>query len=256
MEVLNEEIASFLESEAEKENQPPLIFGFADIENVAEVELDGSKLTGAVSIGCALSPEALSSLSKGLNATYYKNFDKTSIFVDELSKSLASFIKGKGYKAIALDESFVEGNELLGIEPNNIKISSFSPVWALQRFFATHAGLGWVGKNGLVITKHYGGAVILGTVFTDAPLDCATEVFLSRCGRCKECAIACPVNAIDIFRLPSGVEESVIDTKVCLEECRRLTIEVFGAPAELCGKCIYACPYTKSYIRRKGYPYE
>lgn len=246
-----------MEQESKKGNKPGLIYGFADITGIATVEKDGVVLNKAISVGCALDPSALSSLSDGLTKKYHNEFLASSMFIEVLSFKLTNYLQELGYEAMALEKSMLVDDSVLGIEEKEILTSSFSPLWALQRFFAAHAGLGWIGKNGLLVSKQYGPGLLLVTVFTNAPLDCATEVFLSRCGRCKECAIACPAGAIDIFgRASLDNLENAVDIDACLEECRRISLETFGQQMELCAKCIYACPYTKSYLRRKGYPYE
>lgn len=257
MDCLNGEIGSFLEHEAEKENKPELIYGFADIEDVATVEENGVNLTGAVSIGCALNPQSVASLADGLTESYLNEYLSRSDFIKDLSFKLVDFLREKGYEALVLQASLLEDERYLGVEEKEILESSYSPLWALQRFFAAHAGLGWIGKNGLIVTKHYGPSVLLSTIFTNAPLDCATEVFLSRCGRCKECAIACPVGAIDVLtHTPLESADSAIDVEKCIAECERLTSELFGETFHLCGKCVYSCPYTESYLRRKGFSRE
>jgi epoxyqueuosine reductase QueG len=61
---------------------------------------------------------------------------------------------------------------------------------------ATRAGLGWVSRNCLLITRKHGPWIRQGTVFTDLPLDCETPLKKSYCGTCKQCVEACPAGAI------------------------------------------------------------
>lgn len=257
MEVLNGEIGSFLERKAQESNRPDLLYGFADATNVAVVEENGTILERAISIACALDPSSVSSLSNGITKKYCDECDSALEFLTSLSSGLVEDLKGKGYHAVALGDPFLSVELVPEVSERDIYANAPSPIFSMHRVFATHAGLGWVGKNGLIVTKHYGPAVMLATVFTDAPLDCVTQVFLSRCGRCKECAEACPAAAINIStRATLDKAESMIDLDLCTEECHKQTLEHLGEASDVCGICIYACPYTKSYLRRKGHSYE
>lgn len=257
MEVLNREIGSFLEALAEEENIPGLIYGFADTSDVATVQDNGTVLHNAISIACALSPSELSKLSNGFSEQYFNECIAASEKASEFASKLAELLRDKGFNAALIKGPLIETEPSVTIRESDAFASIPSAVFEVHRLAATHAGLGWIGKNGLVVTKHYGPAVMLATVFTDAPLDCATEVFLSRCGRCKECAKVCPAGAIDIFNRTSIDNiENMIDIELCAKECESLTHEPDGRATNFCGICIYACPYTKSYLSRKGYPYE
>lgn len=257
MEVLNGEIGSFLEQKAQESNRADLLYGFADATNVAVVEEDGTALNRAISIACALDPASVASLSSGVTREYRDECDAAVEFLDALSLELIEDLRAKGYHAASLGDPSLKVRLLSQKHESDVYENASSPLFPTHRVFAAHAGLGWVGKNGLIITKHYGPAVMLATVFTDAPLDCARQVFLSRCGRCQECAEACPVDAIKISNRASLDEvESMVDLDLCAEECHRQTLAHFGEAIDVCGICIYACPYTKSYLRRKGHPYE
>ena len=61
---------------------------------------------------------------------------------------------------------------------------------------ATSAGIGWVGKNGLLISPEHGPRLSLATVLTDAPLAADAPVEASRCGACTLCRDHCPSGAI------------------------------------------------------------
>ncbi|HEY1958929.1 MAG TPA: tRNA epoxyqueuosine(34) reductase QueG [Polyangiaceae bacterium] len=120
-------------------------------------------------------------------------------------------------------------------------LSDDAPI--LERAWAARAGLGFIGKNGLLIVPGRGSFVLLGEVVTsldlepDAPLP-------ERCGTCTRCIDACPTRAI--------VEPFVLDARKCISY---LTIELRGAmPVTLregvgdhlfgCDDCQTVCPFT------------
>ncbi len=64
-----------------------------------------------------------------------------------------------------------------------------------DKVWAQRAGLGWIGKNGNLITRDYGSWVFLGEILTNLELT-PDKPHSSHCGTCKRCLEACPTNAI------------------------------------------------------------
>ena len=113
-----------------------------------------------------------------------------------------------------------------------------------ERELAQRAGLGWVGKNTMLIRPEVGSFFFIGSVFTDLalPLDLPFEA--DRCGSCTRCLEACPTDAL--------VEPRVLDATRCISY---LTIEYKGdVPPELaerfegwafgCDICNDVCPWN------------
>lgn len=61
---------------------------------------------------------------------------------------------------------------------------------------ATRAGIGWIGKNCLLVTREYGSAIRLSSLLTDAPLHGNDPIDKSLCGTCHKCVDACPAAAL------------------------------------------------------------
>lgn len=94
-----------------------------------------------------------------------------------------------------------------------------------EKQLAVDAGLGWIGRQSLLITPRYGSYVLLGELLLDAPVDRYDQPFQgSLCGRCNNCVESCPNGAI--------VAPRVIDARRCIS-C--LTIEKeAGSVVETC----------------------
>lgn len=108
---------------------------------------------------------------------------------------------------------------------------------------ATLAGLGWIGRMGVLVTPQFGPHVWLATVVTNAPLPPAEAITESRCGSCRKCQEACPVGAIKGQTWRRGLtRDELIDIKKC-QAHRRERGQQAGIP--MCGLCLAACPFGK-----------
>lgn len=104
------------------------------------------------------------------------------------------------------------------------------------------SGLGWIGKNSLLVSPEYGPSIRLGTILTDAPFPTGTPLS-ERCGDCEACRNACPVRAICGLSWSHDLSrDALIDPFLCNDYRMR------HAPApgrkHACGECIRACPFT------------
>jgi epoxyqueuosine reductase len=120
----------------------------------------------------------------------------------------------------------------------------------VDREAAARAGVGFYGKNTLLITRRHGSWVVLGTLVTDVELE-ATPPLTTDCGSCTLCIEACPTNALD--------EPGTLDATKCLsywtqaprpipEEYREaLDGQVYG-----CDICQDVCPWNRGVERRRA----
>ncbi len=114
----------------------------------------------------------------------------------------------------------------------------------LEKALAVKAGLGWYGKNSLLLNQLQGSYLFLGEILINLPLPIDTPI-KNRCGSCTKCITACPTQAI--------ISPYRIDARKCISY---LTIEHKGTiPVDIrplignkifgCDICQQACPYNK-----------
>jgi len=115
----------------------------------------------------------------------------------------------------------------------------------MERALAQKAGLGWFGKNAMLLNPKAGSLFFLGELYTDLPLPVDAPFEQEHCGSCSACRTACPTGAI--------VDDKVVDSRKCISY---LTIELHGAiPVEYrramgnrvygCDDCQLVCPFTR-----------
>ena len=92
---------------------------------------------------------------------------------------IASFLKDQGYEAMICD-----GSE---------NATSVLPL----KLAAVRCGLGWQGKNSLLVTKKFGSYLALGGIITNAFLESNSGQEPDYCGKCNKCTAACPMSALD-----------------------------------------------------------
>jgi epoxyqueuosine reductase len=133
---------------------------------------------------------------------------------EALSHTIARYALGDDYHDV-LDRTLRRFEEALP----GVKTWRYVDTGPLSdRTYGAQAGLGWIGKNGMLIHEQDGSYFFIGTLLTALENDIASELVTDRCGTCTRCLDACPTNAI----LP----DRTLDSARCISYA---TIEHRGA---------------------------
>lgn len=164
----------------------------------------------AVLFGKRLSREYVQAMKADLPPKTKEVFN-TERKMDDLAVKVAAQLEAEGYKSVDKLKT--------GILPH--------------KTVALRAGMGFIGKNNLLVTPQYGCALMLGKVLTVAPFQTVSVAPQApQCGDCSICVDVCPNKALH-GKTWSVVttREAIIDRKLCI----------------LCLKCMVNCPHTVRY---------
>lgn len=203
-----------------------------------------SDLPRGISISVAVDLEIVNRLAVGVSPEYVAEYDRLNLLLDRLAETAAERIRAAGYRAIALSRN--------NIARDPIKHATLLP----YKTVATRAGLGWIGKNALLITNERGSAIRLTSVLTDAPFSCAEPINESLCGDCDVCLRNCPGGAIlgpnwSVEKRREDFYSVLACRKACLERTWKTKPGL-----SVCGLCIAVCPHTRKAIRDAGIEYD
>lgn len=173
------------------------------------------------------------------------NTEKLATLSDPVKGYVARYTLGRDYHKL-MRKRLTQLGKKIEAEVGSLGYRAFvdsAPV--LERPLAQKAGLGWVGKHGLILNREAGSWFLLGELFIDLPLPVDPPEEENHCGRCTACIDVCPTDAFP--------QPGVLDARRCISY---LTIELKGSiPKELrpkmgnrifgCDDCQLICPWNR-----------
>lgn len=199
------------------------LFGAADISKIKnEFKLSPKTLQNldkAVCLGVMLSQAALSEIEDSPTKLYFHHYRTVNNFLDQAALKLCNFIQKKGYSALAIPAS-----QIVDWEKQTAHLS--------HKQLGVLAGLGWIGRNNLLVTKQLGSQFRLATVLTNMPLK-ADKPLKEDCGSCSLCVKICPAGAIKL-------DPAEFDHIKCFEKLKEFQKQRL-VDQYICGVCVNVC---------------
>jgi epoxyqueuosine reductase len=198
-------------------------FGVADIAGVkADFTLSKdvvAKVNSAIVIGTRLSAAVLDEIHQEPTRLYSHHYKTANTFLDLCAFRISNLLQDKGFYALP-----VPASQLLDWKTQTAHVS--------HKHLGVLAGLGWIGRNNLLINSLAGSQLRLATILTDMPLK-ADKPVKEDCGQCRACVVLCPAGAI---KETSGE----FDHRACFEKLKEFeksnTVNQY-----ICGVCVNVC---------------
>jgi epoxyqueuosine reductase len=173
-----------------------------------------------------------------------ENYNGLELLEEDKKAFVSGYARGRDYHKIMRSrlKKLVSKIKVHSSHENRVFVDS-APV--LEKALAQKAGLGWIGKNTLLLNKNTGSYFFLGEIYTDLELPIDEPKIVNHCGSCTSCMDVCPTKA---FEGPNQ-----LDARKCISY---LTIEYKGSIKEElrpmmgnrifgCDDCQIFCPWNK-----------
>jgi epoxyqueuosine reductase len=200
------------------------LFGVADLCSFKKEEILlpptlVNRLPHGISVGYHLSNAILEEIENQPTPLYFHHYQRVNILLDTIGLTVSSAIQDLGYQAIPIPTSQIVD-------------------WKTQKGHLSHkhvaraAGLGWIGRNNLLVNEQFGSRIRLVTILTDLPLRIDSPS-TKDCGSCRHCLPVCPVGAIQ-------ERQEDFDHLRCYEQLRTFA-KTLHFSHNICGVCVKAC---------------
>ncbi len=177
------------------------------------------KLSHGISIGARVSDAVLKGITIGPTRHYLHHYRMLNLLLDQTALKLSLAIQETGYKALP-----VPASQIIDWEKQTAHLS--------HKMIALRAGIGWIGKNNLLVHPEFGSKIRLATVLTDMPFNTGKPLEAD-CGSCNKCIEVCPVSAI-------GETHKQWNKTACLEKLKYFA-KAHNVGQYICGLCVKVC---------------
>lgn len=203
------------------------LFGVADITDIRRdfhLDLDCViQFNRGIALAKKLLDPIIEDIKDKPTPLYFHHYRQLNFFLDRAAFLLSSHIQEKGFKALPIPAS-----QVIDWERHLAHVS--------HKRVGQMAGLGWIGRNNLLVNPDLGSRFRLVTILTDMPLE-PDKPLDRNCGVCRDCLPTCPGNAIK-------EHQKDFDHWACYEKLREFRRQ--GLVGQyICGVCVKACKGPK-----------
>ncbi|MDP2921488.1 MAG: 4Fe-4S binding protein [Candidatus Omnitrophota bacterium] len=199
------------------------LFGVALVRGIKKEFLFSDEtlrdLDYTISLGLRLSDGILEDITSFPTKIYFHHYRQANALLDQIAFKVSNFIQDKGYRALPAPASQIIDWEKQTAHLSHKKIGELS-------------GLGFIGRNNLLVNPDIGSRFRLVTILTNMPLE-PDKKLKSSCGKCRACITVCPAGAIK-------EKKEDFDHIKCFEKLKEFRdkrlVDQF-----ICGVCVKAC---------------
>jgi epoxyqueuosine reductase QueG len=211
------------------------IFGFADLTGLLQNKFTGFNY--GISIGLRLDSVIVEKIINGPTPEYYLHYKKANEDLAWLTEKICGELNTNEIETFNISPT-VSTSDLDTIYFNSLRTD------LSHKMVATRAGLGWIGKTDLFISREFGPRLRLVSILLKSPVKSKSRpINISKCGKCNICVGICPAKAANGKLWDITVErEEFFDPFKCRRQCAEFGRTRLGMDARICGICVAACP--------------
>ena len=176
-------------------------------------------LDRAIAMAFHLSDRVMEDVVNGPTKLYFFHYQRVNVLLDELALKITNLIQDRGWQALPIPAS-----QIVDWEKQRAHLS--------HKHVAQQAGLGWIGRNNLLVSPQFGAYLRLVTVLTSMPLK-VDEPLAWGCDDCRACISSCPSRSIK-------ERSEDFDHIGCYHQIKTL-VKAAGISQNICGLCVKAC---------------
>lgn len=211
------------------------IYGFADMTGLLDNKFNGFNF--AISIGRKLDSSMVNNITAGPTMEYYLHYRMINEELALLSGKIAADLNIHNIETVTIPPT---------VSTEELDTTYFKTLRTdlSHKMVATRAGLGWIGKTDLLITRQFGPRVRLTSILLkDRVVSEMKPINKSKCGTCRICVDICPAQAANGKAWNINIDrEEFYDPRKCRNQCAEFGRTRLSMNARVCGICVAACP--------------
>jgi epoxyqueuosine reductase QueG len=215
------------------------IYGFSDLTGLLDKKFIGFNY--GISIGIKLDSEIVDKVINGPTPEYFSHYRQANNDLAMLTRCISEELALNNIESLAITPT-VSTSDLDTIYFDSLRTD------LSHKMVATRAGLGWIGKTDLFVSKEFGPRLRLVSILLKTPVKAKSRpVDKSRCGKCSICVDICPAKAANgkLWNIKIDRNE-FYDPWKCRNKCAEFGRIKLGQDARVCGICVSACPVGKT----------
>ena len=220
------------------------IYGFANLTGLLDDKYDGYHY--GISIARKLNDKIVDGIKDVPTLEYFHHYDEINQQLQAVSEQIACDLQEIGVDTMVIIPTIpISSNEFDQYLPTlRYELS--------HKMVATRAGLGWIGKTDLFISKEFGARLRLASILIDKEISLESKpINKSKCGKCNICVERCPVRAAtgQLWNIDTD-RDVFFDAFKCREKCNEFGSTLLKIDRRICGICVAVCPVgriKKSY---------
>jgi epoxyqueuosine reductase len=219
------------------------IYGTADLNGLIDKKF--GEFHFGISIGKRLNDNIIDDIINGPTIEYYNYYNQINIELAKIAENIKVEFKKANIDSIVIEPTFHTNSKRFKkyLQTLTVDIS--------HKMIATRAGLGWIGKTDLFISKDFGPRLrLISLLINRKPEVDSIPIEKSKCGNCKICVERCPPQAANgkLWNIQIHRDE-FFDAHRCRKQCE-LAKKKLNIDGRICGICISVCPIGKKRNKR------